>query len=252
MERMYHKNGYSSPGGTGSAGQCEVELRGEALVLLPERAVWWPSRRTLLVADVHLGKSAAFRAHGLAVPEGHDRDDLARLRELVIRLGSQELIILGDLLHAPAGNTAALRVQVAHWCEGLDAQVTVVAGNHDRGLAHWAAEAGLDFARGPLSLEPFCLRHEPPELADGPEVPGAGLALCGHLHPMVRMSIAGARHRAPCFWLTARFLMLPAFGSFTGGARVFPRAGDALYAIDQGSVFAVPPAICGVRRAGRQ
>ena len=38
----------------------EIELRGERLQLHPERALLWPARSTLLVADPHFGKTCRF------------------------------------------------------------------------------------------------------------------------------------------------------------------------------------------------
>ena len=43
---------------------------GTRWVLLAGRALLWPERRTLLVADLHLGKGAVFRARGVPVPSG--------------------------------------------------------------------------------------------------------------------------------------------------------------------------------------
>ncbi|HTE17736.1 MAG TPA: hypothetical protein VK689_05065, partial [Armatimonadota bacterium] len=39
-----------------AAGDLEIELCGERMVLLPERAAYRPEHRTLLVADPHFGK----------------------------------------------------------------------------------------------------------------------------------------------------------------------------------------------------
>ena len=49
------------------------------LTLLPEMAAWLPKHRALVVTDLHLGKSATFRARGIPIPEGETRADLARL-----------------------------------------------------------------------------------------------------------------------------------------------------------------------------
>ena len=60
-------------------GSVSVEFGGEALLLLPDRAVYWASRKTLIVADVHLGKGNTFRKAGLPVPAGSSEKDLRRL-----------------------------------------------------------------------------------------------------------------------------------------------------------------------------
>ncbi len=67
----------------GIAGSMRISFAGERLVLLPDRAIYWEKRATLLVADVHLGKGAAFRAMGVPVPAGNSAKDLKRLSALL-------------------------------------------------------------------------------------------------------------------------------------------------------------------------
>ena len=79
-------------------------LAGEPVRLYAERALYWPARRRLVIADLHLGKGDTFRRHGIAVPSGGTADDLARLAGLLARTGARELWVLGDMLHGdPAG-----------------------------------------------------------------------------------------------------------------------------------------------------
>ena len=60
-----------------------IEFGGETLVLLPDRAMFWPAQQALLVADTHFGKAGVFRRAGVPIPEGIDAHDLARLSRLV-------------------------------------------------------------------------------------------------------------------------------------------------------------------------
>src|SRR3982074_1557313 len=55
-------------------GDLTIELAGEEIILLPERAIYWPRAETLFVADTHWGKDATFRAAAIAVPGGTLRD----------------------------------------------------------------------------------------------------------------------------------------------------------------------------------
>ena len=77
-----------------------VTLHGEAVELLPEKAVYWPREETLLVADLHLGKPDTFLAAGIAVPRDTAVADLATLTRLLERTAALRLVVLGDLLHA--------------------------------------------------------------------------------------------------------------------------------------------------------
>ena len=77
----------------------EIHFAGERLVLLPERALFWPRTATLVAADFHWGKGATFRAAGIPIPVGATSDDLSRLDEALHRTAADRLIVLGDLFH---------------------------------------------------------------------------------------------------------------------------------------------------------
>ena len=115
-----------------------VNLAGEAVELHADRALFWPARARLVIADLHLGKGDIFRRHGIAVPSGGTGGDLARLDALIARTGAAELWVLGDMLHGdPAGSrwrAAWSAFRAAH----RDLAIRVIAGNHDRAL-HAAA-----------------------------------------------------------------------------------------------------------------
>ena len=85
-------------------GHATIEVRGEQLLLLPERAVYWPAAGMLLIADMHCGKAAVFRANHIAIPEGNMEADLLRLTGLLERTGASSLAILGDWIHAAASS----------------------------------------------------------------------------------------------------------------------------------------------------
>ena len=80
-----------------------ADIAGEQLVLLPERAAYWRRVQTLLVADPHFGKAAAFRAAGVPVPRGTTTGSLARLDAALARTGATRIVFLGDFLHARVG-----------------------------------------------------------------------------------------------------------------------------------------------------
>jgi DNA ligase-associated metallophosphoesterase len=212
----------------------DVRLAGERVALLPERALWWPARRTLFVADLHLGKGAAFRALGLPVPEATTAADLARLGSIAARLGPSRLVILGDLLHARAGRSDDVLDAVASWRRAHAAlDILLVRGNHDARAGDPPGEWRIECVDGPHAMGPFVLRHEPGEEA-------GGYALCGHVHPAVRLvGAGGASMRAPCFWLGTRVGVLPSFGSFTGSASIRPAAGDRVFALHAGEIAEV-------------
>ena len=89
---------------------AEVRVAGETLRLLPDAAVHWPARATLLIADPHFGKDDRFRREGLALPRGPTVTDLQRLTRLVGALPSWSVLqgFLPDTILDPLERRAAL------------------------------------------------------------------------------------------------------------------------------------------------
>jgi metallophosphoesterase superfamily enzyme len=118
-----------------SEGTVSLAVKGETLLLHPQRAVLWPRCRTIIVADTHFGKSSFFARHGIAVPAGSDESDRQRLTHLIESTDARRLIILGDFLHAPLSPHSADSADLQCWAEQLASflEIHVVAGNHDIG-----------------------------------------------------------------------------------------------------------------------
>jgi DNA ligase-associated metallophosphoesterase len=193
-----------------------------AIVLLPGRAALLPASATLLVADLHLGKAATFRKAGIPVPEGSAQRDLARLADLVVRHAARRVLVLGDLFHARIGCTEQVQAEFAATRARLaDTEVVLVLGNHDRPLGGLPATLGIDAVVPVLDEPPFHFVHEP---AGGMAAAGRDLfTIGGHLHPTVSIrSPSGDRIADRCFVAEPAALVLPAFGSFTGGHRITP------------------------------
>ena len=193
----------------------DIVLAGEPLRLLADRALHWPARRRLFIADLHLGKADTFRAAGIALPRGGTAFDLGRISCLVDATDADSLWVLGDMLH---GRTALSSWRTA-WEDFRNRHprlsIAVVDGNHDRALQ----QAGLDVERLGDAVHdgPFVLRHAP---ARDPR----GHVLCGHLHPVLKLPWQA---RTPAFWLQPGCTILPAFSAFTGGHPLRLGQGDS-------------------------
>ena len=85
------------------------------MALLPERALLLKKSRTLIVADVHWGKTATFRAASIPIPPGTTSDDLARLSDVITRTRASRLIVLGDLLHAKTWKAKQTHAAIVQW-----------------------------------------------------------------------------------------------------------------------------------------
>jgi DNA ligase-associated metallophosphoesterase len=220
-----------------AARAAELEAGGVRLRLLPGRAAYAPDHGTLLVADVHFGKAAAFRRLGVPVPGGTTAETLAALDALLQATRAGRLVFVGDLLHAARARAPGVLQAVAAWrARHAGVQMLLVRGNHDRHAGDpppaWAMQA-VD-APWPLAGR-LVVVHEPVP------VPGA-YAIAGHLHPAVVLrGAARERLRLPCFHFGPHVGVLPAFGAFTGMHVVAPAAGDRLFAVADGRVVELPP-----------
>lgn len=215
------------------SGQHPWIWHGHRLDLLAERAVWDPQQRTLLVADLHLGKAELFQAHGVALPSDGDAASLNALLELAHRFLPELVVVLGDLIHGRVGITAELRQKLVALPELLGCPLRLIDGNHERG----------SWLEG-LRREPSCALG-PLWLSHGPEPRPGYLNLCGHLHPVAVVGHGADRLRLPCFAYrrggdrgnhgpNGEQLVLPAFGSLTGG-HPYSEA-DGLWLVAEGNV----------------
>jgi uncharacterized protein len=216
---------------------ARVRLAGEEVLLLPERALFWPRARALVAADLHWGKAATFRAAGIPVPVGTTSDDLARLDAALERTCARRLFVLGDLFHARAGRVAAGTLAELRRWRGLhpELEILLVRGNHDRHAGDPPEDLRINCVNAPAFVPPFIFRHEPFAAAEG-------YTLAGHVHPgLVLSGPALQRERLPCFLLSERMAVLPAFGSFTGLATTDPRPADRVFVVAEADVIEVRP-----------
>lgn len=204
--------------------------------LLPDSALLiLGEEKYLVAADIHLGKSATFRANGLPVPEGDTTRDLARLAKLIRLHRPDQLVIAGDLFHARAGFTAALLAELMDFTELIGIPFTLVTGNHDQKIfglpENFPQHSHLD-------LSGIRIVHRPEDAAaDMPSI-------CGHIHPVLRIPDGRKTSlRLPCFHLSGNHLTLPAFGSFTGGHCIRPGKQDRFFVTHRDAVIEVPRAL---------
>ncbi len=189
---------------------------GEELLLLEDRALYWPREQALLVADLHLEKASFFARFGQMLPPYDSRETLTRLEHALAQSGARRVLCLGDNFH-DVGGADRLEPGAAAQLAALTGAVDWVwiTGNHDR--AHgWGHNRGHDRALpggtmvDELQLGPLLLRHE--------AHPGRQQAeISGHFHPRLRISARGRSQARPCAVISQDKLILPAFGALTGG-----------------------------------
>ncbi len=186
-----------------------LHIAGERLMLDPAGVLFWPARKLLVVADLHLEKGSSFAARGAGLLPPYDtRETLLKLGNALRRYRPAQLVALGDSFHDAEGHARLAEQDAAtlrHHLAGL--QVTWVLGNHDPvAPASLPGEACAELVAGPLVF-----RHE---ARPGKQPPGE---VSGHFHPKGSMPTRCGPVTRPCFMADARRLILPAFGAYTGG-----------------------------------
>jgi DNA ligase-associated metallophosphoesterase len=222
----------------------ELEIAGEQVALSANHALHLPAHDTLVVADLHWGKAATFRATGVPLPPGVTSTDLDRLSAAVDETRASRLIIVGDLLHARAGRHERTLAAIEDWRrDHASLHIVLVRGNHDTHAGDPPSSFDIECVDGPLLVGAFACQHHPTSHA-------THYVLAGHLHPHVNLRGAGRQSlRLPCFAFCDRGAILPAFTSFTGGGAYTPGEGDRIYAIADGEII---PATVNTRSPGRR
>ncbi|KAB0566329.1 DEAD/DEAH box helicase [Pseudomonas palleroniana] len=209
---------------------CSITLEKQELWLLPDKAIYWPARRCLLIADAHFGKASAYRSLGQPVPQGTTQENLTKLDQLLAAFACEQVIFLGDFLHGPGSHASDTLGALRAWRErhrGLS--LTLIRGNHDKRAGDPPADLRIEVIPEPLLMGPFALQHEP-------DAHASHHVLAGHVHPVYRLRGKGRQSlRLACFQIGRRISLLPAFGAFTGGYPVSPSDDEQIFVVaDQG------------------
>jgi len=201
----------------------EIELAGDTILLLPQKAVYWPRHKMLVIADIHFGKAASFRAQGIPVPRGTTSQNLAGLDELMELHAVERIVFLGDFLHARAAHAAATLAAMQTWRRRYPAlELVLVRGNHDRHAGDPAASLGIEMVDEPYTVDGYSFCHHP-------DVAAPGYVMAGHVHPVFVLSSRLDCLRLPCFLAGPTRMILPSYGAFTGGYAIAPVAGEKVF-----------------------
>lgn len=199
-------------------------LHGQKLWLSAQRSLFWEEEKTLIVSDLHFGKTGHFRKAGIAVPQSVYKEDLQRLVTLLHFFKPEELMVVGDFFHSHANSEL-------EWFKKwrLDfgqLKVTLVRGNHDILKDHWYQSASIDVVEGYLQRNSFVFSHDQMAVAEGQ------YNFFGHIHPGVTISGPGRQSlRFPCFYFAPDYCILPAFSKFTGAVAMNRSKSTTVYAI---------------------
>lgn len=212
--------------------QVKFVLKDEPITLLSQRLVYLANHKTLLIADVHFGKINHFRKAGIAVPTSANNTNSSGLIDAINETKAEQVIFLGDLFHSVYNEEWQTVGQlVKHFAQ---CSFQLVEGNHDILGVNQYAQHAIRLAKQ-LTVGQWLLTHEPLL-----EIPNSFYNLCGHIHPGVSLHGSGRQSLLlPCFYFGKQQGILPAFGAFTGLAKIKPKKGDEVFVIANGRVVAV-------------
>lgn len=196
-------------------GGAEIRLGGEVLDARPSGALHWSARRLLVLGDLHLGRAERLAREGASLlPPYETRDTLDRLEAEVLATDPRLVVCLGDSfddLVAANGLAAGLGPRIARLAAGR--RWLWIAGNHDPAPVDLPGEHV-----GALAMAPIRFRHIAQPLGDGE------CEVSAHFHPKARLCLGGTRITRRCFLADRRRVILPAFGTYTGGLDVLDAA----------------------------
>ena len=188
---------------------------------MPSGALWWAGERTLIASDLHLGKSGRVaRLGGPLLPPYDAQDTLARLDDDIQATRPARVICLGDSFDDLAA-AQELDDDIVTWITRLQAgrEWFWIEGNHDPGPAGVGGTHIRD-----LMIRGLSFRH----IAD----PAAKGEISGHYHPKTTVKAGGRAITRRCFLHDAARIILPAYGTYTGGLRTNDQAWDDLITAD--------------------
>lgn len=206
------------------SGIVTYSFLGQSLHLLPQRAIYWAETKTIIIADVHVGKIDHFRKAGIAVPQIAGETDYKVLDSILETFPVGRVLILGDLFHSTFNESV---IAFSSWRKKYSQiEFTLIKGNHDILNDSFYNNASLKIVEHTLIEHPFIFSHIPLEENS------TYYNLSGHIHPAVRL-IGKAKQSLvlPCFYFGQKNGILPAFSTFTGKSPLIPATADTVFVI---------------------
>lgn len=204
-----------------------VTLHQQTFQLHASGACYWVEQDAVLLADVHLGKSAHFRKHGMAVPSQADDNEYDKLNAVIEEFKPARIWFLGDLFHSYQNAEWHFFEQ---WSRMQSIEILLIMGNHDVIAREKFHLLGIKTVQQ-LQMGDLLLTHHPQEIDDVYNI-------AGHIHPAVKLTGLGRqRMKIPCFFCTNYGMILPAFGDFTGTYALKPKNGNRIFACVEDQVM---------------
>lgn len=187
----------------------EINIRNNHLILTPYKCIYWPEINSIILGDLHLGKTAHFRRQGIPIPTDVMRHDLIKLQQTLELFSADRLIVVGDMFHHQYNSDIEIFLA---WRSTLPyLMIDLIAGNHDLHIYKELHSTGIDSIQDVLIINDLALRH------DWESASPVEFCISAHLHPgYLLRGKTGLHVRSACYLLNEKHLILPAFSDFTG------------------------------------
>ena len=210
----------------------DITIQDEVLTLTNQRALYWKAEKTLVVSDLHIGKTAHFRKAGIPIPSNILDSDLKRLQNLIDHFDVEIILVVGDLFHAE-NNTDIDQFQT-FINDNATVNFELIKGNHDRLKDSFYQGMGIAVYKTHKDIGKFRFVHD--EQHCGTQT----FCISGHTHPGVTIKGRGKVFiKLPCYEVSDQRLILPAFSEFTGLNTKRTVADAICYGFTDKSVFAI-------------
>ena len=213
-----------------------LNLRGETLELLPEKAFLWVEKAMLVLSDLHLGKADSLQAQGVPIPSLSHDDDFNRLRRLIDLHQPRTVVFLGDLIHDRQSWSQALETRLAQFFQDFSQiDFKLILGNHDRHSRDILRDWPLELIEDDWRVEPFIFAHG----HQSQKLKSDDFEISGHVHPVIKISQGPVKLRLPCFVEGPQSLVVPSFGILTGGFEIERKKNEKVYAVADKKIILV-------------
>lgn len=201
-------------------------ISGSKFLLSVDRCIYWEEQKTIILSDLHFGKTGHFRKAGIGIPQTVFKEDVQRFVSLLQTFKPTNVIVIGDMFHSHDNKEHELFLK---WRKDFSQlHIQLIMGNHDVLHQNWYQAAGIEVIKDELQIGQFSFIHDINECEMKDDV----YCFSGHIHPGI--SIGGQARQSvhlPCFYFSKQYAVLPAFGKFTGTYPIKPKRGENVFAV---------------------
>ena len=185
-----------------------IKFANEEFYAYPNNALYWKRLNIIIIADLHLGKSITFAKQKQFLPPYDTKETLAKLFECINEFQPSKLIIVGDLLHDMLSLQSFQDIDYQNFNKYTKKTEFIwVKGNHDFDIEIVGFSKVLDY-----KVDKIIFNHLP--------IKSTNFQICGHYHPKVKISHRGKSIYKSSFVHNDKLLILPSFGTLTGGLNI--------------------------------